>query len=217
MALPIVAALAGGAMSMIGANRAASAQRRSADQQIAYSEETRDQIRGDLAPYRQGGQQAQNALMFETGLGPRPEGYGGYQQSPGYDFRLGEGVNALDMSAAASGDLFSGRTGKAITQFGQDFATNDYNNYLNRLSGLAGSGQNAAAASGTALTNNNAMVNQALGAQGNAQAAGAVGMGNAFNQGLGNAVGAYQYQQANQYQGSPQMQNALSNITQGIR
>lgn len=216
MVLPIIAAGLGAAASMYGANRAARSQQRAADQQIAYSEETRDLIRGDMAPYRQGGQQAQNALMFETGLGPRPEGYGGYQQSPGYDFRLGEGVNALDMSAAAGGDLFSGRTGKAITEYGQNFATQDYGNYLNRLSGLAGSGQNAAAASGTALTNNNAMVNQALGAQGNAAAAGAVGMGNAFNQGLGNAVGAYQYQQANQYQGSPQMQNALSNITRGL-
>ena len=56
-----------------------------------------------------------------------------YQQTPGYEFRMQEGQKALEQSAAAKGQLFSGQTGKALTQYGQDFGTQEYDNYLSRL------------------------------------------------------------------------------------
>lgn len=56
-----------------------------------------------------------------------------YQQTPGYDFRMQEGQRALERSAAGRGQLFSGQTGKALTKYGQDYGTSEYDNYINRL------------------------------------------------------------------------------------
>lgn len=53
-------------------------------------------------------------------------------QDPSYQFRLQQGVNALDMSAAAKGRLQSGAQDKAITQYGQDLASQEYSNAFNR-------------------------------------------------------------------------------------
>lgn len=88
------------------------------------------------------------------------------QNDPGYKFRLEQGQKALENSAAARGGLLSGNTAKAITQYGQDYASNEYQNVygrsfneyatrynqfetnqankFNRLSTLAGGGQVAA-------------------------------------------------------------------------
>jgi hypothetical protein len=57
------------------------------------------------------------------------------QNDPGYQFRLSQGTDAIDRSAAASGNLFTGGTGKALTQFGQDYASNEYGNVYNRAMG----------------------------------------------------------------------------------
>ena len=54
------------------------------------------------------------------------------QNDPGYQFRLQQGEQALQQSAAARGDLLTGGTGKAIEQYGQDYASNEYGNVYNR-------------------------------------------------------------------------------------
>jgi hypothetical protein len=60
---------------------------------------------------------------------------------PGYQFRLNEGTKALERSAAARGMLFSGATGKGLTRYAQDYASNEYDKSFNRLGVLSGSGQ----------------------------------------------------------------------------
>lgn len=74
-----------------------------------------------------------------------PEGatpLGGYTKRPGYDARLQEGNRSI-MSAmnAAGAGKDSGSTYSAMARFGQDYATNDYGNYLNGLGQIAGYGQ----------------------------------------------------------------------------
>jgi hypothetical protein len=90
---------------------------------------------------------------------------GRFRTSPGYQFRLQEGINALDRSAAAKGMLFSGAQAKGISDYGQNTASDEFGNYTNALRGLQGQGaQSLSAASG--------------------QGASVVGQGiNAFNQG----------------------------------
>ena len=122
--------------------------------------------------------------------------YQGYQQSPGYQFRLQEGINALDTSAAARGQLSSGATMKAAMRYGQDYGTNDWSNYMNRLAGLTDSGMAAAGGQAAAATNTAAGVSNAYSNIGNAQAAGAIGVGNAFSSGLNNISSIYGYQNA---------------------
>lgn len=56
-----------------------------------------------------------------------------YKDTPGYEFRLKQGQEALENSAAAKGGLFSGNTGIALQEYGQDYATSEYDNYLRRL------------------------------------------------------------------------------------
>lgn len=80
-------------------------------------------------------------------------------QDPGYQFRLQQGQLALERSAAAKGGAASGGALKALTQYGQDYASNEYanafgryntnqTNLFNRLSSLAGTGLSA---TGTAV------------------------------------------------------------------
>lgn len=54
---------------------------------------------------------------------------------PGYQFRLNQGMQALQNSAAARGGLLSGGTAKQLEQYGQDYASNEYGNVYNRALG----------------------------------------------------------------------------------
>jgi len=87
-----------------------------------------------------------------------------FQEDPGYQFRMAEGQKALERSAAARGGLQSGGTMKAIAKYGQDFASNEYGNAynrfnndrsqrFNRLSSIAGLGQQANSQMGAAGQN----------------------------------------------------------------
>ena len=51
---------------------------------------------------------------------------------PGYQFRLSEGLKALDRQAAARGGLISGAALKGAQRYGQDYASGEYQNAYNR-------------------------------------------------------------------------------------
>lgn len=189
-----VASLLGARAQAKAAKSAAASQERMAERDIAYQEQTRDLIRGDLGVYREGGEAAQRAIDFELGLAARPEGYQGFTATPGYDFRLGEGQRALEASAAARGGLNSGAAMRDLMKFGQDYGSNEYGNYFARLGARADTGMGAAQMSGAASQQAAAGVSNALGNIGNAQAAGAIGRGNAITGGLQNMLGVWNYQ-----------------------
>ena len=64
-----------------------------------------------------------------------------YTQSPGYEWLLGETINALDQSAAARGRLLSGAHQEDVMSYASGLASQDYQNYLNNLFNVAGLGQ----------------------------------------------------------------------------
>lgn len=197
MCFTAIAGLAGAAISSRSASKAADAQAATARNQTELAENifnTQDEY---FQPYREAGGNALAAYNSELGLGAAPEGYTafGADTDPNFGFAMSQGMNALDGSAAMNGGLFSGATMQAAQQFGQNTAMGYRDNYLNRLSGLAGAGQASAAQSATAAGNLGTVQSQALTNQGNAASAGYVAQGNAWNQGIGNALGAYQYQQ----------------------
>ena len=199
--MPIGAVLGVGS-ALIGASsasKAAKAQTAAADKQAEIERETRDIIRADLAPYRGAGDNALAAYQYELGLGEKPTfggtEYGGFTKTPGYDFRLQQGTDAVEASRAAGSGLMSGRTLRDLTQYGQDYASNEYNNYLTRLGGMSDTGLSAAQMAGAASQNAAAGISQAYGNAGNAQAAGAIGVGNALTNGMNTGLGIYQYQQ----------------------
>lgn len=51
---------------------------------------------------------------------------------PGYQARMKMGTDAIQNSAAAKGKLLTGGTLKDLTQYGQDFGSNEYSNVFNR-------------------------------------------------------------------------------------
>ncbi len=54
------------------------------------------------------------------------------ENDPGYKARMRMGTEALENSAAARGTLLTGGTAKALAQYGQDYASNEFSNVFNR-------------------------------------------------------------------------------------
>jgi hypothetical protein len=197
----IGSALLGAAASKSAAKTQAGAAAQAADVQRTQFEQTRE----DQAPYRQAGYNALAEMQRTAGNVPGAFkfGAGDYQADPGYAFRLSEGQKALDRQAAARGGLISGNALKAATRFGQDMGSQEYqsaynraltgyntgvaseNQLYNRQAGLAGIGQTSANLVGQAGQNYATNVGNLMTGAGAAQAAGQVGMANAFTGGLG--------------------------------
>jgi hypothetical protein len=96
-----------------------------------------------------------------------------FRNSTGYQFRLGEGLDAVGSTYAGIGGLQSGAAMRGITDYGQNFASNEFGNYINALgnqqavgaggaSALAGVGQNYA---GTVIGSNNLNAQNQMNAQ----------------------------------------------------
>jgi hypothetical protein len=119
-----------------------------------------------------------------------------FQADPGYAFRLSEGQQALDRSAAARGGLISGGALKAAQKYGQEMGSQEYTNAFNRyqaerqarlgpLQSLTGMGQTTAQQIGSAGQNMASNVGEAMGSSAAARASGYVGQANALTSGLG--------------------------------
>lgn len=113
------------------------------------------------------------------------------RSTPGYQFTLDQGTQAIDRNAAASGRLNSGATLKALQTYGEGVADQTYENYMNRLYSLAGLGQASTTSLGNLGANaaNNMSANTM--AAGNAQASGYINSANAINgaiSGVGNTI-----------------------------
>lgn len=82
------------------------------------------------------------------GLGGNPAAaeaaFDQFRDSTGYQFRLGQGISAIEQSAATRGLLSSGSTLKGLTEYGQGLASSEFQNYLQALSGAEGTGLSAA-------------------------------------------------------------------------
>lgn len=109
-----------------------------------------------------------------------------FYQSPDYQFRQSEGQKAIERSAAARGGLYSGATGKALTQYAGNLASGEYGNYINRLASLAGVGQSQSQNLAALGQNTAAGVGNAYQNAGNARASGYLGQANTWGNALNN-------------------------------
>jgi len=103
-----------------------------------------------------------------------------WKQDPGYQFRLDEGMRALERGAAARGILQSGGTIRSATRYAQDYASNEYQRVFDRIATIAGRGQNAANAGSDVIVNTGSNIGRALVNAGEARASGYVAQGNAW-------------------------------------
>jgi hypothetical protein len=159
---------------------AINAQRDGANAAIGLQREMYQQGREDMAPWREAGADALGQMND-----PQHKerfSHANFQQDPGYQFRMNEGMRALQASAAARGNLGGGATLKALTRYGQDVASQEYQNAYNRfydqqdrsynrLAGLAGVGQTTSGQLMGAGQNMANQVGQAHMGMGNAAAA----------------------------------------------
>jgi hypothetical protein len=113
-----------------------------------------------LGPYDDAGPAATSRLAELAGVYGSGAQLSALQSDPGYQFRMQQGIQATDRSAAARGMLMSGANQKALTEFGQGLASSELNNAYNRVAGVADAGRNAATniantytGRGTALAN----------------------------------------------------------------
>lgn len=196
-------AQAGGNMAASAANRAA---------QMQQDEATR--ARAALSPWVAAGGGAIGKVTNLLGLGTLKTNGGNYntygldpagaketqqqaladfQTTPGYKFRMDEGVKALDRSAASRGLLRSGAQQKGITDFGQNIASEEYGNYFNNLLKVSGLGSDAASsgnstAAGLTQGAGNSILQGGI-ARGSGYAAGANALASGISKGVENAVG----------------------------
>lgn len=212
-----IAAAANIAGSLIGANQTASAAQDAANATAAATDRA-TALQSKM--YKEGVQRQQpfyqagvNALgQYVQGIQPggaltRGFTMADYQADPGYAFRLSEGLKGLDQTAAARGGLLSGNALRGAQQYGQNLASQEYQNAYNRytgeqttqrnvLAGLAGQGQttanqigNSGAAYGQYV--GNAMMNQGSN-QANAGLIGANANASAY-QNIGSILGKQNY------------------------
>lgn len=206
----IATAIGGSAvLGAIMSDRAAKGQAASADRASEISNAQYKQNREDQAPWREAGVQSLGQLT--AGLAPGGQfdktfNGASFTGDPGYQFRLGEGQQAIERSAAARGGLLSGGTLRELTQYGQGFASNEYGSAynrfnndqsgrFNRLTSVAGLGQTATGQTATDGTNNAQIIGNNIMGAGNARAAGSIGVANSIGSGVQSLGNFYQQQQ----------------------
>lgn len=115
---------------------------------------------------------------------PNPN-YAAFYNTPGYQFTLNQGLNAVNRQAASNGSLYSSNTLGALNNYAQGAASTQYNSYINQLLSMAGLGNAAASGVGSAATATGAGMASSIQNGGNAGAAGILGSANAFSSALG--------------------------------
>lgn len=164
--VPVLGAAIVGGASIYAANKASSAAKQASAAQTesnnaALAEQARqyDQTRADQAPWREAGSAALEQLSRAFGLNTGPNGTNGapdasaFTTSPGYEFRRNESLRAVTGNYAARGLLESGNIGKGLIDYAGNAASQEFGNWFNQLSGIAGVGQTATQATSAAGAN----------------------------------------------------------------
>jgi hypothetical protein len=174
------AAIGAGA-SLFGSSKAKKAQKKAAKDALALQESQYNTTRDDNMPALQARNNAlyqQQTLAQKYGNGvPSAEDV---MNTPGYQFGLTQGRNALEGSAAAKGGLYSGRAGKDLVQYGNDYGTTKYNDAFNRMQSAQTNDFNRwASVAGQGQTGSNTIANAGQNYANNGSNIG-IGLGNAY-------------------------------------
>lgn len=201
--------LLGGIGSMFGGSSLSDAYMKAATQANNQLDSTYNQIRNDESPYTSAGSNAINMLNsdLQNGTGfAKNFTLGDFYSSPGYQFTLQQGNNAINNSAAAQGGLLSGKAAKSLASYSSGLANQTYgdayNRYLqnrqqgyNELMGVSNLGQTATgqvnnAGLTTGMQKANNLYNSNLGA-GAASAGGTMGLLGGIGSGLSSLAQYY--------------------------
>lgn len=176
-------------------------------------QDSQKQALGNLDPYLTAGKSATGTLsdMLSTpGKGLLQNWTNTFQaptaeeaaKTPGYQFQLKAGQDAIQNSAAAKGGLLSGGTLADLNNYSQGIASENYqntfsnalsqyqnayqsflnnqNNTYNRLAGMSGQGLNASSTAGNIITGIGGDIASLYGQEGAAKAQGTIGQANSL-------------------------------------
>lgn len=146
----------GGIASYNAANSANRWRAANAKEGQDFYQSQQDLALGRLDPYADVGEQAQSSLSGLL-LGKQYDPKTGefkdintqeqdalFQKSPGYQFRMDQGMRGMQYQQNAGGSLLGGGALKELSQYNQGLASDEFSNYINQLSDLSRSGQTAA-------------------------------------------------------------------------
>lgn len=204
--------LAGTAMQVGAANKAANVQKRAADDAIGLQTRIYEEGKETIAPWVEGGKNALEAYMYNLGIGEKPEGYEGYSMSPAAKYAMETGVGDVNAAFSARGGYNSGAALEALEGKRSRIVSADMADYFNRLAGISGAGQAAAAAQTSAGTQYAGTASNTMMAGAGATAQGYLNAANAIGSGINDAAGIYGYfNRAN-----PTSAYAAPTLTRGI-
>ncbi len=181
----VASAIIGADAARKAANTSADAAQSATDAQLKMYLQSRE----DLAPWRKAGEAALVPLQAQALNGP---GDFNPEEQPGYQFGYKEFVEKpLLQNASATGKLRSGNVLRALSDRAQDYASTQYDSWLNRwltkmqpLQSLAGLGQTSASTTANVGQNAAQGMAQTTMAGGNAVAGGAINQANALTGGI---------------------------------
>jgi hypothetical protein len=226
----IVGGLTGSSQSADAAQSAANTQAGASRYAAQLTQQAQQQLRSDLSPYSALGPATIPQVLKMLGYGGTYDSSGNLtgltgsgtgttlttpfsfdasdlENTPGYQFALGQGTRAVNNQAAASGLNLSGAQLKGIADYSTGLADQTYNqqyqnalstyntnynqaqNQLASLLGLLQTGQNSAAQVGTSGINSAAQVGSNLTNAANATAQGQIAAGNATSNALSSGMG----------------------------
>lgn len=198
-----IGSLIGGAIAGHGASSAANTQAKSAQTALDFQKQQYADQQAREAPWLASGQQALGQL---NSLQPFQAPGADFTQDPGYQFRLAEGNKAIERSAAARGSVANPATQKALADYSENLASQEYGNVYARRAGeyqntynqlatragygtqgnaaLNAGGQNFATNAGNTAMFQGGALASGQAANGNIWGQTAANVGNIFGQGL---------------------------------
>lgn len=195
---PAGGAVLGGVGNVVSGIAAANAAEAASEQQsqaaqnaLALQREMFEYQKGLLEPYRTAGTAALKRLEGALGLGGAAQPQQTLEMDPGYGFRLGEGMKALERMQSARGNMLSGGAMKAGQRYAQDYASGEYGNAYNRLANIAGLGQTTGTQLGNAASQFSTNAGNVMGQEANALAAGRIGRASAYGGAIQGGLNAY--------------------------
>jgi hypothetical protein len=118
--------------------------------------------------YGQSGEQALADALGMNGPAGNARATAAFQNNPGYQFQLQQGLAAVNAKNAAGGNLASGNTLMDLTRFGQGLAGTGWQNYVQNLQPFVGAANTAAGGIAGVDTGLGNALNQSYTGEGNA-------------------------------------------------
>lgn len=143
LVLPVIGAVGGAYFTNKANSRAVKTTNQATDRVISEQRRQFDEIKALAAPARE--TQNRAFIALEDLLSGKTD----ITKTPGYEFRVNEGMKGILRAASAGGRLASGRTLKEVGRYTSDYAGQEYDDQFRRLARLAGLG-----AGGTTATIN---------------------------------------------------------------